>query len=577
MKGSNSRKKPGRRGERRQKTSAGRPGFRGAGPPSALPAGASGVLAALLALLVGLIYARSAAYQFVYDDFQYLVANPNAQEGLTGSSAWWALTSLYASNWHPLTWVSHLFDVTLFGLEPGGHHMVNILMHALNAGLLFVVLSRLTGRSGMSALVAALFAAHPLQVESVVWVSERKNLLSTLFLLLTIEAYRRYAARPDTGRYLAVAGIFALALMAKPMVVTLPLLLLLVDYWPLQRLRAGVPAVRLILEKLPLLLLSAATAILTVVAQEHGGSMRSVHQYSLPVRAANALVSYTACIGHTFWPSGLNAFYPHAGPAIPVWKVAGAGFFLAGASWWAFRQVGKRPWLAVGWYWYLIALLPVIGLVQVGDQAMADRYAYLPIIGLLIVAARGLDELAETWPPWRKMIRAAAVAGVALLAVVATIQTTWWKNNETLFKRALAVTSDNWFAHISLAASLGMQGDVDGAVAHYREALSIRPRDPILINNLAFVIGRQERIDEALRLFHEAAALKADYAEPQFNIGVLYLKRNDFEKAEAQAAKLEEIDRRWAGQLREFIRYKRNLVEGGAKIAPNPGLRLQGE
>lgn len=565
MMGTKGRKKVARRGERRQEIPAGRPRSRGARPPSPLSAGARGIMAALLVLLVGLIYLRTATYQFVYDDFQYLVANPDAQAGLTGRSAWWALTSFYASNWHPLTWISHLLDVTLFSLEPGGHHMINVLMHALNAGLLFVVLSRLTGRSWMSALAAALFAVHPLQVESVAWVSERKNILSTLILLLTVEVYRRYAGRPVAGRYLAVAGIFGLALMAKPMVVTLPLLLLLIDYWPLQRLRAGIPAARLLLEKLPLLLFSAATAVLTITAQEQGGSMRSVHQYSLPVRLANALVSYVAYSRHTIWPSGLNAFYPHAGPAIPIWEVAGAVLFLAGVSWWALRQVGKRPWLTVGWLWYLIALLPVIGLVQVGDQAMADRYAYLPIIGLLIIAARGLDELTETKALWRVKARVAAVALVVLLAGAATVQTTWWENNETLFKRALAVTSNNWFAHISLAASLAMQGDPDGAVTHYREALAIRGRDPILINNLAFIIGRQNRIEEAMTLFREAAALKSDYAEPQFNMGVLYLKRNDIEKAEAQAAKLEVIDRRWAGQLREFIRYKRDLVQRESK------------
>lgn len=464
MTGAKGRKKVGRRGERRQAISAARSGSSGARTAPSLSTSARGILAALLVLLVGLIYSRTAAYQFVYDDFQYLVANPDAQQGLTGSSAWWALTSLYASNWHPLTWISHLLDVTLFGLEPGGHHMVNIALHALNAGVLFIVLSRLTGRAWMSALAAALFAVHPLHVESVAWISERKNILSTFFLLLTVEAYRRYSGRPGTGRYLVVAGVFVLALMAKPMVVTLPLLLVLLDFWPLQRLRAGIPPARLLLEKLPLLLCSAATAALAVIAQQAGGSMRSVHQYSLPVRAANALVSYAAYIGHTIWPSGLNAFYPHSGPAISVGKVAGAGLLLAGVTWWALRQAGKRPWLAVGWLWYLIALLPVIGLVQVGDQAMADRYAYLPIIGLLILATRGLDELTETKTLWRERARAAAVALVALLAGAASVQTTWWENNETLFKRALAVTSDNWFAHISLAAALGMQGDADGAV-----------------------------------------------------------------------------------------------------------------
>jgi tetratricopeptide (TPR) repeat protein len=528
-----------------------------AGGGALSPRAAAGVA---LALLVGAVFWPVGGHQFVYDDFQYVVGNSQVQQGFSFETLRWAFTSRFASNWHPLTWLSHALDVQLFGLAPRGHHLVNVGLHALNAVLLFVVLARLTAAPWRSALVAALFAVHPLHVESVAWISERKELLCTGLLLLALDAWRRYAARPSAARYLAAASLFALALLAKPMAVTFPLLLLLIDVWPLDRFSRGVPALRLLLEKVPLLLLSAVSSALTVLAQQEGGSMRSVHQYTLAVRAGNALVSAVAYLGKMLLPTGLSVFYPHPGPGLPPWQPVGAALLLAAITGLAVRSFRTRPWFGVGWLWYLVALVPVIGLVQVGDQGMADRYTYLPLIGPFIVLVWGAGELVADRPRLRRAASAAAVALLLVLAATASRQVAWWKDGDTLFRRALAVTKNNWFAHMSLAGALGMQGDLAGAAAQYEEALKIRPHDPILLNNLGFILGRQGRIEEAMANFREASQLKPDYPEPLFNSGVLFLKLNQIDQARARCEALERVDRRWADQLREFIRYKEGLA-----------------
>ena len=527
-----------------------------------------GVVVALV-LGVVFIFGPTAGHQFVYDDFQYLVGNPEVQKGFSLETVWWAFTARFASNWHPVTWLSHMLDVQIFGLEPQGHHLVNVLLHALNAVLLFFVLSRLTGAPWRSAMVAALFAVHPLHVESVAWVSERKDLLCTFFLFLALEAYRRYAARPGAARYLGVAALFSLALLAKPMAVTFPLLLLLLDFWPLDRRARGVPTKRLILEKVPLLALSGVSSLMTVLAQQEGGSMRSVHQYTLAVRTDNALVSYVAYLGKMLLPTGLSVFYPHPGPELPVWKAGCAALLLLLFTGLAIRQFRARPWIGVGWLWYLVTLVPVIGLVQVGDQGMADRYSYLSLTGPFIIFAWGAHALAAGRPRLRKAFPAAAAIILLVFTVAAARQVAWWKDGDTLFQRALAVTENNWFAHISLAAARGMQGDLEGAAIQYREALKIRPLDPILLNNLGFILGRQGKIDEALEHFREATRLKPDYPEPLFNTGVLFLKLDRLDQAGAQCEALDRVDHRWANQLRDFIRYKQALLSGGSP-APNP-------
>jgi tetratricopeptide (TPR) repeat protein len=509
---------------------------------------------------VAAVFARALEHGFVYDDFQYVVSNPALQQGLSLDVLGWALTARFASNWHPLTWISHAVDVQLFGFDPRGHHAVSIALHAVNAVLLFLVLLRLTGVRVRAASVAALFAIHPLHVESVAWVSERKDLLSALFVLLTIAAYRRYAARPGPGRYLAVAGLFCLALAAKPMAVTLPLLLLLLDFWPLGRVRAGASIGRLFAEKAPLLLLSAASSWLTVLAQREGGSMRSVHQYALAVRAGNAALACLAYLRDLVLPTGLSPFYPHPGADLSAWQAGGAALLIALATAAALGLARRLPWLTIGWLWYLVSLVPVIGIVQVGDQARADRYTYLPLVGPFLVAAWGCAALAAPRHRLRRLLPAAAIAALGALAIGAAAQARWWESQETLFRRALAVTRDNWFAHLSLAAALAAQGDLEGASSGYRSALAIRPNDPILHNNLGFILGRSGRIDEAMAAFAEASRLKPDYAEPIFNTGVLCLKRNDVACALERSAALDRVDRAWADRLREFVRIRQGGV-----------------
>ncbi|HEY6838925.1 MAG TPA: hypothetical protein VI389_09300, partial [Geobacteraceae bacterium] len=341
-------------------------------------------LIALSLLLVTLIlFGRAGGFAFVnFDDPSYVAANSHVAGGLTPENVRWAFTSFHEANWHPLTWLSHMLDVTLFGLSPRGHHWVNVLLHGGNGVLIFLLLARLTGRTGRSAVVAFLFLIHPLHVEAVAWVAERKELLCTTFSLVTLLAYGSYAARPGTGRYLFALAAFACALMAKPMAVTIPCVLFLLDYWPLGR-TATVGALKLAREKVPFFLLTAASCIVTYVAQQQGGAVGTL--FPLSVRVANAATAYVFYLGKTLWPARLAVIYPFT-PSIPFWQMGGALLLLVALSLAAFRLRRRFPWLVVGWLWYLGTLIPVIGLVQVGLQAAADRYTYFPLTGIFIAA-----------------------------------------------------------------------------------------------------------------------------------------------------------------------------------------------
>ncbi|HSN92229.1 MAG TPA: glycosyltransferase family 39 protein, partial [Anaeromyxobacteraceae bacterium] len=367
--------------------------------PSRWPPGRARLLGAL-ALAAGtlLLYAPVAGFEFVHlDDNRYVIDNPRVRGGISWDGVLWAFTTLHASNWHPLTWLSHMLDVELFGVRAGPHHLVNALLHAVDAALLFLALSRMTGARGRSLLVAALFAVHPLHVESVAWVAERKDVLSTLFGLLALLAYARHAERPRAGTYLAVVLAFAASLLSKPMWVTFPFLLLVLDFWPLRRMagsgpadggdalaRPVLPLRRLLLEKLPLLALSAASSTVTVVAQGRGGSLAGL-ELPVPVRLANAAVSYVGYVRMTLWPADLAVFYPFR--EVGAWEAIGAAALLAAATALAIRRARAFPELAVGWLWFAGTLVPVVGVVQVGSQALADRYAYLPSAGLFLAAA----------------------------------------------------------------------------------------------------------------------------------------------------------------------------------------------
>jgi len=468
------------------------------------------------------------------DDHLYVTENNHVQAGLTKKGVIWAFTTFHAANWHPLTWLSHMLDCQLFGMRPGMHHLTNLLFHILNSLLLLLVLRKMTGAWWRSAFVAALFALHPLHVESVAWVAERKDVLSTFFWLLTMWVYAHYAERPTFDRYLLVLLSFALGLMAKPMLVTLPFVLLLVDYWPLGRLQLGQScndgnlrikkssAFRVVWEKIPFFVLAAMSGVLTLLAQQKAGALRTLDIIPLKIRTANALVSYISYIGKMIWPHNLAVFYPHPG-IVPMWQAVGAGLSLICLCVLSvmFVRAGRRfPHLAVGWLWYLGTLVPVIGLVQVGSQAMADRYTYVPLIGLFIMISWGFYDLVRGWKN-RRMVLAIST-GVVLLALMACTwsQVRLWKNSTLLFKHALNVTDNNYKARNLLGIASERQGRLKEALRHYSEALRIKPEYADAHNNQGVALARQGRLKEAISHFSEALRIKPDYVDAHNNLGV---------------------------------------------------------
>ena len=475
-------------------------------------------------------------YELVnYDDYMYITESPYVTAGLTLDGVAWALTTFDASNWHPLTWLSHMLDTELYGRNPGGRHLTSVVLHAINGLLLFFVLWKITGSLLPSASIAALFVIHPLHVESVAWVSERKDVLSTLFWLLTMWAYVGYSARPNLQRYLLVALALALGLLAKPMLVTLPFVFLLLDFWPLGRLRLASfkdPSEyrmvwKLVWEKLPLFGLVAASTVMTYLAQQAGGTVRSLETFPFWVRAENALVTYVGYIGKMFWPSKLSVFYPHPGSTLPIWQVLGSALLLIAASALVIWARRRRPYLAVGWFWYLGTLVPVIGLLQLGGQAMADRYTYVPLIGLFIMIAWGIPDLVARWS-YRRVGLTIAVCIVLLTLVVSTrAHVAHWQNSTTLFEHALRVTTDNHLAHNNLAVALTEQGRIEEAVAHYREALRIRPNFIKAHNNLGHMLTQQGELTEAIALLSRALEYRPGYANAHNNLGLALAQKGD--------------------------------------------------
>jgi len=426
-----------------------------------------------------------------YDDNEYITNNAHVKAGLTWANVQWAFSTSEEANWHPLTWLSHELDSELFGLNPVGHHVVNVLLHAVNAVLLFLLLQSATGFRWRSLMVAALFALHPINVESVAWAAERKNVLSMLFFLLALYAYGRYARRPGLGRYIAVAGFFVLSLLAKPQAITFPFLLLLWDYWPLDRIgardmptQAGnaprLPIARLLLEKLPLLFLSAASAVITMEAQKAGGAVKDLARFSLPLRLETTVISYARYLGKTFWPTKLVLPYPHPLKLYPAWQVGAAVALLLLITAIVLCARDKR-YLAVGWFWFLGSLVPMIGLVQVGEQAMADRYAYIPFLGLFLMTVWLIADWAADWNKSRQVpARWLAIPAVCCLLALACLtyrQVGYLHDTEALWRRALALTQDNYIAQGALAGVLHKQGKTEEAIEHIRAALAIRPDD----------------------------------------------------------------------------------------------------
>jgi tetratricopeptide (TPR) repeat protein len=498
-----------------------------------------------LAVATLAVYSQLRTHQFVnFDDNLYVTDNPVVQEGLTLKGLSWAFTTTRTGNWHPLTWLSHMLDCQLFGLNPAGPHLTNLAFHLANSLLLFLWLAYLTSSLGCSFMVAALFALHPMHVESVAWVAERKDVLSTCFWLLTMWAYVWQVQRPGWGRYLLILICFTLGLMAKPMLVTLPFVLLLVDYWPLGRLALPGPAAassppgvalrRLLWEKAPLFTLSALFCLITVYAQRNVGAFWSLKTLPFGARLANALAAYVSYLGQMFWPLHLAVAYPHAKDGLPLWQPLAAGLLLAGLSFLALRQARRQPYLPVGWFWYLGTLVPVIGLVQVGQQAMADRYTYVPFIGLFMALVWGTAALAARWRAPRFLLPVGAGVVLSALAVCTWVQAGYWRNSITLFGHTLQVTKENALAHTNLGIALAMRGRLDQAVAHYTEALRIKPDFAEVHYNLGVVLAAQGRLEQAKAQFIETLRLKPKIAEAHNGLGEILAAQGKIDQAKAQ-------------------------------------------
>lgn len=545
-----------------------------------------------LGLVTVLVFWPLAGHEFLnYDDTLYVTQNEQVRAGLSLAGLRWAFGSVQASNWHPLTWLSHMTDVTLFGLHAGPHHLVSLGLHLINAALLMTLLQGLTGTFWRAAIVAVLFAVHPLHVESVAWISERKDVLSTTFWLLTMLAYRRYVRKPGILPFLPVFLFDALGLMAKPMLVTLPLVLLLADYWPLGRLgktgpteegRTPAPAARvswqaLLLEKTPLLALSGLSGCVTYFAQA-GDAVKSFAVYPLSVRLGNALLSYAGYVMKTLAPLKLAVFYPHPGSGLSWPRVLVSAVFLLFITWLATAQRGKRPFLMFGWFWFLGTLAPVIGLIQVGGQAMADRYTYIPLVGLFIAVVWAVSELATHAAGGRSPAYLSVALLLSAMAILAGRQVLYWKDSTTLFRHALAVTEGNYLAHSGLGVVLDEQGKTEEAIANFREALKIAPGYVDALYNLGNALFRQGRADEAAAYYSRLMEISPNIAPAHGNMGELLAKQREQQAAAAEVQSGNRLSsegkrREAMAQYQKALSRNPDLVEAHTKL----GLLLAAE
>jgi tetratricopeptide (TPR) repeat protein len=515
---------------------------------------------------VTLIYWPVTGFDFInFDDPVYIGNNPIVRHGITWEGIKWAFIGVYASNWHPLTWISHMIDVNLFGMKPGMFHLVNVFFHILNSILLFLVLERMTGAFWRSFFVAVLFALHPLHVESVAWISERKDVLSTFFWILTMLGYSRYVQCPNIAGYIIVIALFGIGLLAKPMLVTLPFVLLLLDFWPLKRLSYSTGSVsvfpslptrgrgmgnkavvgcssdklrrsvissketiRLVLEKIPLMIMALAASIETFYAQSVGGAVNTLGRVSIASRIQNSIISYGAYLWKTIWPSGLAVFYPYPNKFNMI-TVATCLLFLVAVCIMVIMYAKKLPYLLTGWFWYLGTLVPVIGFVQVGSQSMADRYTYIPLIGIFIIVLWGLTDLITRWTHGWIVLSVVSVAILGCLSAVTSVQVATWENSETVFSHALSVTKDNYLAHNCLGVALYGRDEVENAIWHYQESVRINPNNVNAQCNLGVALAHKKQYAEAFAHYRECLRLKPGYSEAYYNMGVAFseLGKND--------------------------------------------------
>ena len=509
----------------------------------------------LVVITLGL-YWQVKSFEFNnYDDAPYITENPNVQQGLTAASIKWAFTTGYFGTWHPLTWLSHLLDVQMYGLNAGSHHFTSVLIHTASAVLLFLLVLRWTDKIWPSAFVAGLFAWHPMHVESVAWVAERKDVLSALFWMLTLFAYTKYANGFKVSGskfkvyYVLALILFALGLMSKPMLVSLPLILLLLDFWPLKRIAdcrlpiaelksgntasiAQISLVRACLEKLPFIVLSAAACVITFIAQKGVGAVENLEHYTFGERVANALASYVAYLGKLIWPVKLAVLYPYV-HNLPLGEVLGAAVLLAAITALAVRLRKTHPVLLVGWFWYVITLLPVIGLVQVGEQAMADRYSYIPSIGLFLIAALELPPLikAATTGP---MALPLGTGALTICGFISAQQIGYWRNSIALWSHAVEVTTNNATAECNLGGAFNRGGQFAEGIAHERAALKIKPDYTVAQNNLGGALGSQGQYEEAVKIFQAAIKSNPKYDRSYYNLGLACMNMGRMDEAVPQ-------------------------------------------
>jgi tetratricopeptide (TPR) repeat protein len=504
-----------------------------------------------LAAAVLAVYLPVRKYDFVrFDDDKYVTKNRNIQSGITEQSIHWAFTSSHASNWHPLTWISHMLDYQVFGLNAGAHHLVNVLLHIVNTLLLFIVFTRMTKALWASAFIAAVFGLHPLHIESVAWVAERKDVLSTFFWLLTMLTYFYYTEKPDTKRCLLTLLLFAAGLLAKPMLVTMPFVLLLLDYWPLERMRFDKKvdsenkeqncmqstAVKqsffpLVMEKIPFFILAAISSIVTFIVQKNTGAVRSIDVIDIKSRIGNAIVSYIGYICKMFWPSRLAVLYPHPGNNISTTRIIICGLLLVLITVAVILLSRRKKYLVTGWFWYIGTLVPVIGLVQVGVQAMADRYTYIPMTGILIIIVWGARDLIGSWKYRKEALAVVSVCVLLAMSVKTSIQLKYWQNSMTLFRHTLDVTQDNYIIENNYANLLFDQGQIEKAIEYLNKSLAIEPSSAEVHNNLAAILSKTGKTDEAIIHYRAAIKLKPDSAEPHHNLAIALSKQGKTDEA----------------------------------------------
>lgn len=543
-----------------------------------------------LAVVILIAYWHVQYYDLIdYDDISYITKNRYVKSGLSWDGFIWAMKDTHVGYWHPLTWLSHMLDYQLFRSSAGGHHWTNLIFHMANAILLYILLKRTTGNVWKSAFVAAVFAVHPLNVESVAWIAERKNVLSTFLWLLAMWFYVRYVEHPAILRYTLLVLTFSLGLMAKPMLVTLPFVLLLFDYWPLNRLTTRKDLYRLIVEKIPLFILTLLMSVFTFIATRHEGAVISFDALSVGDRVSSAILSYVKYLGKIFWPENLAVFYPYT-THIDLFRIAGAFLVIICISGFVIYLSRHYRYILVGWLWYLGTLVPVIGFIQAGEQAMADRYIYVPGIGLFIMIAWGIPDLLKKWPKKEVILTVSAGAVLCISIMCTFIQVTYWKNSVTLFEHALKVTQDNYLAHNNLGVALLNQGKSDGAARHFDLAIQIKRDYPAAHTNMGLVLASQGKLEQAIYYYHEALRIKGNDEKARNNLGIAYASMGRFDEAMKRFREALEINPDNAdaynnmgsamarqGKLKESLRYYEKALQLDADHAMahnNMGLAL---